>query len=116
MCADGVVYLRDVCLTLAAFLAVAPATASLIIGDGGSNLAALAPLHDELLFALESSAQRQNPPASGVGPAAPLAIPITSWSVTCSMAKVVLKGCTVLSELHTATISGDETDVILVEA
>lgn len=86
--ADGIVYLRDVCLTLVAFLAVVPAAAPLIVGIGGSNLAALAPLYDELLPALESSAQRQNPPASGVSKAVPLAIPITSWSVACSMTNV----------------------------
>lgn len=61
---DGAVYLRDVCLTLSAFLRAAPATAALIVGDSGRNLAALAPLHDELLPALESAAHRQKPPAS----------------------------------------------------
>ena len=45
--ADGTVYLRDVCLTLAAFLGAAPAAAPTLLGDGGAALAALAPLHDE---------------------------------------------------------------------
>lgn len=61
---DGALYLRDVCLTLAAFVSLSPAAAPSIVGTSGRNLAVLAPLYDELLPALESAAQLQKPFAS----------------------------------------------------
>lgn len=59
-------YLRDVCLTLAAFLGTAPAAAPTLLGGGRAALAALAPLHDDMLPALSKAAQRQKPPAAQV--------------------------------------------------
>jgi hypothetical protein len=79
--ADGVVYLRDVCLTLAAFVAAAPAAAHALVaggavssavssgvsspgdGGGGGLLAALQGVHDELAPALAAAVRRPKAPA-----------------------------------------------------
>lgn len=79
--ADGVIYLRDVCLTLAAFVAAAPAAAHALVagsadsvsgavssgvsstaGGGGGLLAALQGVHDELAPALAAAVQRPKTP------------------------------------------------------
>lgn len=77
--ADGVVYLRDVCLTLAAFVAAAPAAAHALVAGaavtsaassgvsspgsgGGGLLAALQSVHDELAPALAAAVRRPKTP------------------------------------------------------
>ncbi len=58
------VYLRDACLTLGAFLAAAPAAGPLLMApDNGGLLAALGPVHDELVPALWEAAKRPKTPA-----------------------------------------------------
>lgn len=57
-------YLRDVCLTLTAFVAAAPAAAPTLLGGGGSMLTAVGPIFEDLLPALASAAERQQPPAA----------------------------------------------------
>ena len=53
--ADGVLYLRDVCLTLSAFLAARPAAAAALLGADAGLLSALAAVHDDLLPRLSSA-------------------------------------------------------------
>ena len=48
-------YLRDVCLTLSAFLAARPAAAAALLGADAGLLSALAAVHDDLLPRLSSA-------------------------------------------------------------
>lgn len=48
-------YLRDVCLTLSAFLAARPAAAAALLGADAGLLYALAAVHDDLLPRLSSA-------------------------------------------------------------
>ena len=57
-CADGVQYVRDVCLTLAAFLAALPSAAELLLGPEAGLIAALAAAHDELVPQMQAALMR----------------------------------------------------------
>lgn len=51
-------YMRDVCLTLAAFLAASPAAGPLLLGSDAGLMSALAGVHDEFVPRLLRAAGR----------------------------------------------------------
>ena len=59
--ADGVQYIRDVCLTLAAFLAALPTAAEPLLGSEAGLIAALAAAHDELVPQMQAALSRASP-------------------------------------------------------
>ena len=56
--ADGVQYVKDVCLTLAAFLAALPAAAEPLLGPEAGLISAVAAAHDELAPQMHSALKR----------------------------------------------------------
>jgi hypothetical protein len=56
--ADGVQYVRDVCLTLAAFLAALPAVAEPLLGPEAGLVSAMAAAHDELAPQMQAALSR----------------------------------------------------------
>jgi hypothetical protein len=59
--ADGILYLRDTCLTLASLVAARPAAAALLLQQGPALMEALSAVHDQLLPAAQRAARAARP-------------------------------------------------------